>query len=56
MKAESDFSQTRRGAIVVEPGKTRVTIRLDNNVLDWFRKQAQEHDGNYQTAINAALR
>ncbi|MBU2809639.1 BrnA antitoxin family protein, partial [Acidithiobacillus ferrooxidans F221] len=40
MKAEYDFSQARRGAVAVEPGKTRVTIRLDNDVLDWYRKQA----------------
>ncbi|MBU2758634.1 CopG family transcriptional regulator [Acidithiobacillus sp. RW2] len=46
----------QRGAVAIEPGKTRVTIRLDNDVLDWYRKQAQEHGGNYQTAINAALR
>ena len=32
-----------------------MTIRLDNDVLDWYRKQAQEHGGNDQTAINAAL-
>ncbi len=56
MKAEYDFSQARRGAVAIEPGKTRVTIRLDNDVLDWYKKQAQEHGGNYQTAINAALR
>ncbi len=56
MKAEYDFSKARRGAIVTEPGKTRVTIRLDNDVLDWYRKQAEKHGGSYQTAINAALR
>ena len=55
-ESRDDFRQARRGAVAVEPGKTRVTIRLDNDVLDWYRKQAQEHGGNYQTAINAALR
>jgi uncharacterized protein (DUF4415 family) len=56
MKAEYDFSKAQRGAVAVEPGKTRVTIRLDNDILDWYRKQAEKHGGNYQTAINAALR
>lgn len=56
MKDEYDFSQAKRGA--VEPpvaGKTRITIRLDDEVIDWFRQQA-ENGGNYQTAINQALR
>lgn len=40
-----------------EPGKTRITIRLDSDVLDWFREQVNETGGgNYQTMINAALR
>ncbi len=56
MKAEYDFDHARRGALAVAPGKTRVTIRLDDDVLEWYRKQAEEHGGNYQTAINAALR
>ncbi len=38
------------------PGKTRITIRLDNDILDWFRRQAHEAGGgNYQTLINLAL-
>ncbi len=56
MKAEYDFSKAKRGAVAVEPGKTRVTIRLDDDVLDWYRRQAEKYGGNYQTAINAALR
>lgn len=40
-----------------EPVKTRITIRLDSDVLDWFREQVNETGGgNYQTMINAALR
>jgi uncharacterized protein (DUF4415 family) len=39
------------------PGKTRVTIRLDDDVLDWFRQQVDDAGGgNYQTLINEALR
>jgi uncharacterized protein (DUF4415 family) len=58
MKKEYDFSQGRRGAVLrVPPEKTRVTIRLDKDVLDWFRQQVDDAGGgNYQTLINEALR
>jgi uncharacterized DUF497 family protein len=57
MKREYDFSKGKRGAIVPpEPGKTRITIRLDNEILDHFRKRVhQMGGGNYQTLINDAL-
>jgi len=57
MKSEYDFRKAKRGAVVATPpGKTRVTIRLDNGVLDWFRKQVDDTGGgNYQTLINDAL-
>jgi uncharacterized protein (DUF4415 family) len=52
-----DFSQARRGPVVpLAPGKTRITIRLDNEVLDWFRQKVHAAGGgNYQTLINQAL-
>lgn len=58
MKAEYDFSKARRGAVVAVPrGKTRITIRLDDEVLAWFRQQTHEAGGgSYQSLINAALR
>jgi uncharacterized protein (DUF4415 family) len=58
MKKEYDFSKARRGAIDPTPaGKTRITIRLDNDVLDWFREEVNTAGGgNYQSLINAALR
>jgi uncharacterized protein (DUF4415 family) len=58
MKREYDFSKGRRGPIVpLEPGKTRITIRLGNRVLDHFRKLVHEMGGgSYQTLINDALR
>ncbi|MEM9903768.1 MAG: BrnA antitoxin family protein [Cyanobacteria bacterium P01_D01_bin.44] len=58
MKAEYDFSQGKRGAVDPAPsGKTRITIRLDSEILDWFREQAHlSGGGNYQTLINEALR
>jgi uncharacterized protein (DUF4415 family) len=58
MDAEYDFSQGKRGAIDPIPaGKTRITIRLDDQVLAWFREQVQAAGGgNYQSLINEALR
>ena len=58
MKRHYDFSKANRGAVVpAEAGKTRITIRLDTDVLDWFRDQVNKAGGgNYQTMINAALR
>lgn len=58
MKSEYDFSKGKRGAVVRAPkGKTRITIRIDDDILDWFRSQVEEAGGgNYQTLINTALR
>ncbi len=58
MRKEYDFSNGRRGAVDPVPaGKTRITIRLDDDVLAWFRGQVEAAGGgNYQTLINAALR
>jgi uncharacterized protein (DUF4415 family) len=58
MKKEYDFSKGKRGAVVRVPaGKVRITIRLDEDVLDWFRAQVNAAGGgNYQTLINDALR
>jgi uncharacterized protein (DUF4415 family) len=58
MKREYDFSKGKRGPVIKVPkGKTRVTIRLDDDVLDWFRQQVDDASGgNYQTLINEALR
>jgi len=58
MRKEYDFSKARRGAVVAAPkGKTRITIRLDEEVLSWFKAQVNAAGGgNYQSLINAALR
>ncbi len=58
MKQEYDFSKGKRGAVdPTPPGKTRITIRLDNDVIEWFRLQVETAGGgNYQTLINQALR
>jgi len=57
MKKEYDFSKGKRGAVVAVPsGKTRITIRLDDDVLDWFRDQVDKAGGgDYQSLINSAL-
>jgi len=58
MKSEYDFHQGKRGPVVPVPkGKTRVTLRLDEDVLEWFKAQVNAAGGgNYQTLINRALR
>ncbi len=58
MREEYDFSKGRRGAVEpTPPGKTRITIRIDNEILEWFRQEVDAMGGgNYQTLINEALR
>ena len=55
---EYDFDNAERGAVVKSRlGKTRITIRIDTDVLNWFRGQVHEDGGgNYQTLMNEALR
>jgi uncharacterized protein (DUF4415 family) len=56
MKKEYDFSRARRGAVIPQTGKTRITIYLDDEVLDRFRSRAEKAGRGYQTMINDALR
>ncbi|MFO8239672.1 MAG: BrnA antitoxin family protein [Dissulfuribacterales bacterium] len=58
MKAKYDFSKGRRGAVMQSSGnKVRITIRLDRDIVDWFRSKVEEQGGgNYQTMLNDALR
>ena len=58
MKKNYDFSKAKRGAVLPSPpGKTRITIRIDAEVLEWFREQVNAAGGgNYQTMMNRALR
>ncbi|PYV32518.1 MAG: CopG family transcriptional regulator [Acidobacteria bacterium] len=58
MRKEYDFRKGKRGAVIAVPkGKARITIRLDDDVLAWFRGQVEDAGGgNYQTLINQALR
>ena len=57
MKKEYDFSKGKRGPIIpIMPNKTRITIRLDSNNIDWFKNQVHKAGGgNYQSMINEAL-
>ena len=56
MRKQYDFSTGRRGAVVPSKGKTRITIMLDNAVIEAFRAKADAKGIGYQTAINEALR
>ena len=56
MKKEYDFSKGRRGAVVEQPGKTRITIYIDDDVLEEFRERADRAGSGYQTMMNQALR
>jgi len=58
MKPQYDFAGGRRGPVLKAPaGKTRITIRIDDDLLQWFRKQVHAAGGgSYQTLINAARR
>ncbi|TAJ94277.1 MAG: CopG family transcriptional regulator [Gammaproteobacteria bacterium] len=58
MRKAYDFSKGKRGPVVVPAGgKTRITIRLDDEVIEWFKNQVDKAGGgNYQTLMNRALR
>jgi uncharacterized protein (DUF4415 family) len=58
MKKEYNFSKGKRGAVTPVPkGQTRITIRIDDDILEWFRGEVDAAGGgNYQTLINQALR
>ena len=54
---EIDFASAKRGPVISqEPGKTKISIRIDNSVIEHFRSQVERAGtGNYQTLINDAL-
>jgi uncharacterized protein (DUF4415 family) len=58
MKAKYDFSKGKRGAVLPSPmKKVRITIRLDRDIIDWFRSKVEEQGGgSYQAMLNDALR
>ena len=56
MRTEYDFSKGKRGAVIPQKGKTRISIFIDNAVLDAFRTRAEKAGSGYQTMMNEALR
>jgi len=56
MKREYDFRRGKRGAVIPQTGKTRITIYTDDDVLEEFQDRADAVGRGYQTMINEALR
>lgn len=56
MEKEYDFSKGKRGPVIPQRGKTRITICIDTDILEWFRDEADREGQGYQTAMNQALR
>jgi uncharacterized protein (DUF4415 family) len=56
MKKEYDFSKGKRGAVIPQRGKTRITVYVDNDVLAELRKRADSAGRGYQTLMNELLR
>ena len=56
MKKEYNFENAKRGQVVPTKGKTRITMYIDNDVLDDFRERADKAGYGYQTMINEILR
>ena len=56
MKREYDFTNGTRGPVIRQRGKTRITIHIDDDVLEVFRERADGAGRGYQTMINEALR
>ena len=56
MRKEYDFSEAKRGAVIPSPRKTRITIMLDDDLIEFFRSKAEAQGAGYQTMINSSLR
>jgi uncharacterized protein (DUF4415 family) len=56
MRKQYDFSKGRRGAVVAQEGKTRITMYLDDAIIERFRAMSKKTGKGYQTLINDALR
>jgi len=56
MLEEYDFKKGRRGPVISQKGKTRITIWVDTDILAWFRDESEREGRGYQTEINQALR
>ena len=56
MRKECDLSKGKRGAVIPQRGKTRITIFLDDDILETFKERADSAGRGYQTMLNEALR
>ena len=56
MKKEYDFSKAKRGAVISPIGKTRITIYLDDEIIQQFKLRSEKLGKGYQTLINEALK
>lgn len=56
MPTEYDFSKGKRGAVISQKGKSRITIWVDMDILEWFKNESEREGRGYQTEINQALR
>jgi hypothetical protein len=56
MRKQYDFSAGKKGAVIKSTGKTRITIMLDDDIIEHFRSKAEAEGVGYQTMINAVLR
>ena len=56
IQKEYDFSQGKRGPVLESKGKTRITIMLDDDIIETYRQRAEARGMGYQTLINEALR
>ena len=56
MRKEYDFSRGKRGPAIKSPGKTRITIMIDDDVIEGFRAKAETAGRGYQTLMNEILR
>jgi len=56
MRTEYDFSKGKRGAVIPVKGKTRITIYIDDSILNEFRDRAERIGTGYQTMMNEALK
>ena len=56
MRAEYDFSKGERKALIPSKGKTRISIFIDNEVIEAFRERAESEGTGYQTMMNEALK
>ncbi len=56
MRKNYDFSKGKRGPVIKQTGKTRITIYLDDDVIAAYREKGDKMGRGYQTLINDALR